>query len=453
MASSIYINSVKSDNVKFADNVENTIICNKLREDFLGMSTLFLGKEELLCEHNESNLVKLDVEIDNRKFSSVPFRVIIEEKSTPSIIVNRARLGTPSRVIQKEVKIVEEEPYKAPQLLKEEVTENNESLVVEIKKKENNIKQLTEEVAKYKEKIKRERVTNEKRVYTLIDEKVNKSINEFKDKTKELLQNYISNVDTTDRQIKSQIKHQLEELREKLLNPNTYEGNKLILDAIKNIIEEAETPAGGSLSKFRDKLLEDIRNASEQQLRNHTRQMQRYAEMVSGGGSVATQFSDGGTMRGDLNVQASILSGGRDLVDIFSPSIEFLPTNNQTLIAKNNKEYFEAVNQSVNFLFQDFTPGKTIVLTLSGTHAEEETRHFFPSPAYITGNNAIANTVFTYKNKTTRVRITNVGGTYLGISEEIDTTANQVFRPNGNVLVNENGTFLLYESGEAIFLE
>lgn len=452
MASSIYINSVRTDSVKFADNVENTIVCNKLREDFLGMSTLFLGKEEILCEHNESNSVKLDVEIGNKKFSSVPFKVIIEENGDPSIIVNRAKLGSPSK-IQREIEIVEQEPINEPQLLREEVVDNNDNLIVEIRKKENNIKQLNEEVLKYREKLKKEKTINEKRVFSIIDEKVNTSINEFKNKTKELLQNYISNVDTTDRQIKSQIKQQLEALREKLLNPNTYEGNKLILDAIKNIIEEAETPAGGTLSKFRDKLLEDIRNASEQQLRNHTRQMQRYAEMVSGGGSVATQFSDGGTMRGDLNVQASILSGGRDLIDIFSPSIEFLPTNNQTLIAKNNKEFFEAVNQSVNFLFQDFTPGKTIVLTLSGTHTQEEVRHFFPSPTYITGNNAIANTVFTYKNKTTRVRITNVGGTFLGISEEIDTTASQVFRPNGNVLINENGTFLLYESGEAIFLE
>ena len=42
--------------------------------------------------------------------------------------------------------------------------------------------------------------------------------------------------------------------------------------------------------------------------------------MMGGGGSVAKQFAAGGTMDGNLDVVGNILSGGRDLVDIFATS-------------------------------------------------------------------------------------------------------------------------------------
>ena len=39
--------------------------------------------------------------------------------------------------------------------------------------------------------------------------------------------------------------------------------------------------------------------------------------MSAGGGSVAAQFADGGTMNGDLNVIGNILSGGVNLDQLF----------------------------------------------------------------------------------------------------------------------------------------
>jgi hypothetical protein len=41
----------------------------------------------------------------------------------------------------------------------------------------------------------------------------------------------------------------------------------------------------------------------------------------SGGGSVAVQFADGGTINGDINVNGEILSGGVNLIDIFSNAV------------------------------------------------------------------------------------------------------------------------------------
>ena len=43
----------------------------------------------------------------------------------------------------------------------------------------------------------------------------------------------------------------------------------------------------------------------------------RILDLGSGGGSVAVQYADGGTMNGTLNVNGRILSGGRDISDFF----------------------------------------------------------------------------------------------------------------------------------------
>ena len=45
--------------------------------------------------------------------------------------------------------------------------------------------------------------------------------------------------------------------------------------------------------------------------------LKRLIELSSGGGSVAVQYANGGTMNGSLNVNGAILSGGRDLNDVF----------------------------------------------------------------------------------------------------------------------------------------
>ena len=45
--------------------------------------------------------------------------------------------------------------------------------------------------------------------------------------------------------------------------------------------------------------------------------LKRLVELSSGGGSVAVQYARGGTMNGNLNVNGVILSGGRDLSDVF----------------------------------------------------------------------------------------------------------------------------------------
>ena len=68
------------------------------------------------------------------------------------------------------------------------------------------------------------------------------------------------------------------------------------------------------LTQIKESLQEEISSA----LKGDIVSLKRYVEMSSGGGSVAKQFAAGGTMDGTLNVNGNILSGGRNLDDIFS---------------------------------------------------------------------------------------------------------------------------------------
>ena len=66
----------------------------------------------------------------------------------------------------------------------------------------------------------------------------------------------------------------------------------------------------------------DLKTLVEKKVREEIDKFsQRFAQVsmtAGGGGSVAVQYANGGTMRGDLNVTGKYLSGGRDLATLFS---------------------------------------------------------------------------------------------------------------------------------------
>jgi hypothetical protein len=66
----------------------------------------------------------------------------------------------------------------------------------------------------------------------------------------------------------------------------------------------------------------DLKTLVEKKVREEIDKFSQHFAQISmtagGGGSVAVQYADGGTMRGNLNVTGKYLSGGRDLSTIFS---------------------------------------------------------------------------------------------------------------------------------------
>ena len=88
-----------------------------------------------------------------------------------------------------------------------------------------------------------------------------------------------------------------------------------ILEEIINI--KTDIPAIAEARSNVSTLKKDIEKSISEKFTNEMQSIKRLIEMSSGGGSVAVQYADGGTMNGDLNVNGNILSGGVNLNELF----------------------------------------------------------------------------------------------------------------------------------------
>jgi hypothetical protein len=83
---------------------------------------------------------------------------------------------------------------------------------------------------------------------------------------------------------------------------------------LKDLLEDRK-----ELTKSKDNLKKDIVDELKEYCNTTvTTYARRILDLGGGGGSVAVQYANGGIMNGDLNVKGSYLSGGVDLLDIFS---------------------------------------------------------------------------------------------------------------------------------------
>jgi len=116
---------------------------------------------------------------------------------------------------------------------------------------------------------------------------------------------------------------------------------------------------------------EELKSELSSNLKNEITSLKRYAEMSAGGGTNAVQYANGGTMNGNLNVNGNILSGGRNLDEIFgagggSSSGEYLPlsggnltgqlSSNNTIIAETilATNILSATNLDIGFELSGF---------------------------------------------------------------------------------------------------
>jgi len=98
---------------------------------------------------------------------------------------------------------------------------------------------------------------------------------------------------------------------------------KLVRESRQSILDElidvkADIPAIAEAKSNVATLRKDVEDSVTEKFNRELQYLKKLIGMSSGGGSVAMQFADGGTMNGDLNVTGNILSGGIDLVDIFT---------------------------------------------------------------------------------------------------------------------------------------
>jgi hypothetical protein len=91
--------------------------------------------------------------------------------------------------------------------------------------------------------------------------------------------------------------------------------------------EADSTEISVDISSKDSDLPESIKKLIKDEIAKFKVQLSKIALESGGGGSVAAQYANGGTMHGTLNVEGSYLSGGVDLLNIFATSITPTTTN------------------------------------------------------------------------------------------------------------------------------
>jgi len=97
---------------------------------------------------------------------------------------------------------------------------------------------------------------------------------------------------------------------------------KLVRESRQSILDElidvkADIPAIAEARSNVATLRKDVEDSVTEKFNRELQYLKKLIGMSSGGGSVAMQFADGGTMNGDLNVTSNILSGGVNLNELF----------------------------------------------------------------------------------------------------------------------------------------
>ena len=176
-------------------------------------------------------------------------------------------------------------------------------------------------------------------------------------------------------------------------------------------------------------------NTSQQKYITDTAQYwaRRILDLGGGGGSVAVQYANGGTMNGDLNVNANYLSGGVNLLDIFAlqpdldhQTLSFNESTAQLSISNGNTVSLSALSgeftdRLVNGSYQAVLSGNGN-LTLPGaivtaSNSKLDLVGYGPNTAYLTttadDSTALymATDVAELRANTTVSITTNTGGT------------------------------------------
>lgn len=121
------------------------------------------------------------------------------------------------------------------------------------------------------------------------------------------------------------INEELERINNKFIYISEEENkkyNELLATVSKTDVVEYKTILKEKIQDVELNLVkEELKSELSNNFKNEITSLKRYAEMSAGGGTNAVQYANGGTMNGSLNVNGNILSGGRNLDEIFGAGV------------------------------------------------------------------------------------------------------------------------------------
>tara|TARA_R110001592_G_scaffold6320_2_gene34060 strand:- start:233 stop:2623 length:2391 start_codon:yes stop_codon:yes gene_type:complete len=155
---------------------------------------------------------------------------------------------------------------------------------------------------------------------------LNDNINKVNSKALSRIGNVKKELEDSLAQAESRVKDfygsRIKSIEEGLFEGSKEEILKIVRESRESILEEiinvkTDIPAIAEARSNVKTIKKDIEKAVSERFTNEMMSIKRLIEMSSGGGSVAVQYANGGTMNGDLNVTSNILSGGVNLNELF----------------------------------------------------------------------------------------------------------------------------------------
>jgi hypothetical protein len=276
-----------------------------LLQEFLNVSE----KQEITIKEKLSiNLKNFENELDEQKqLHNKDIKIVLEDLNRNSVEKLKSFLE----------KRIDEQKNELISLLENK----GDDFVSKIVDKSDELKKLFDEkfvvdLQQYKEKLIQElNSINENLVKEYLEKKktdVGDYINTFISKERSTLKkDFSKNIED----LKNLLEKTVSEFNER--TPSLDEKIKLVQEKLDQLPKE-----GQMLIEAKDDIISLSKKYTDSQLKRVSEDTKSYAKRIldlgGGGGSVATQYANGGTMNGDLNVNGHILSGGVDLLNIFS---------------------------------------------------------------------------------------------------------------------------------------
>jgi hypothetical protein len=291
-----------------------------IEEDFSNTEKIFENKiKELITEIYNNQVIKvINDGIDKiSQQSEVSFENIKNDfDSALSEKATSVDLKNVEDKLETEILSVQKESIELHDLISKSVSSNKKSITYIENKIDETQKELKENIIKIiDEKIEE----NEDNITTYYNEKLDVVENKLIDLSDENRQYFIGLINESRDNLLKEIKSIKENKAVEYIVENKKTGEKKEID----------------INSIKSDLQKEISN----KISNEIIALRKYtAYHGGGGGTVAQQFADGGTMNGSLNINGQILSGGVDIATLFSGggSADRLVNGSYQVLLSNN---------------------------------------------------------------------------------------------------------------------
>jgi hypothetical protein len=178
MLKEVKIGGTKFNNVFFTETGENYIFAKEYKEDFFGIYNVTVFNESFICKHVKDEYVKVKLEIGNKIYENVVFKLI--EEGREGIILNSKTLPKPKAVVSTPLEIVQEtviiNDFKDP-----ESSTIDEMIDYKIKRKDLIIEKLQKDIKEIEDKNREDKHFKKEEIKKFFEESIKEGISLYKE--------------------------------------------------------------------------------------------------------------------------------------------------------------------------------------------------------------------------------------------------------------------------------